>query len=108
MSNMKWHSFGDAEGTETRDYIDSLTHKMRITRKELAENHLNVSGRTLQGWMTRNEIPERYYKELQNLSLDSKPADKNQKPHNSSLEAYSDGELIAELIRRGIKITLGG
>lgn len=109
MSKMKWKIFGEEGGNDARDYIDSVRIKLGLGRKELSEDKLNISNRTLHGWMTQNKIPTKYFEAMERLCSEDKPKQDAQKSksNKNSLADYSDGELIAELVNRGIKINLG-
>ncbi len=112
MSKMKWRILGPEGGEETRDYIDSIRIRLGISRRALSEEKLNISNRTLHGWMTQNKIPNKYFEALERLTSEieniSEKSDIKQTVDSGLLSNYSDGELIAELVRRGLKINFGG
>jgi uncharacterized protein YjcR len=95
---------------EVRKVIDNATYSLRVTRKTLADK-LGISNRTLHGWITDGWIPWKHYDRLIEFTQkqDSVTPNEKTKPSqsNSKLKDFSTGELMEELVSRGIKVSFG-
>ena len=92
-----------------RKIIEDATYSLRVNRKELSEK-LGVSNRTLHSWITNGYIPWKHHNKMIEFASD-KPAQEESSPNGKppkDLGSYGTGELIDELLRRGIKVSLGG
>lgn len=109
MSKTKNGNFGDSKLAKA--YIDDLRKTLGISRAELARDYLRISGRTLAYWLKDGVIPEKHFKYLEKLlkqNTQETDSTSNTKTIKNGLDDYSDGELIAELVKRGLKINIGG
>lgn len=109
MAKTKDGKFKDSD--QAKAYIDNLRSKLGVSRAELANDYLRISGRTLAYWLKDGVIPEKHFNYLESLlkqiSTETETPSTNSTV-KTSLDNYSDGELIAELVKRGIKINIGG
>lgn len=101
-----------ASKDEVRKIIDDVVRALGISRQTLA-NKLKVSNRTLHSWITNHKIPWAHYEKLLELAKgdQSTEATTNRNVEGDSpkgLEKYGTGDLIAELVKRGVKVSLGG
>ena len=97
---------------EVRKIIDDVVGALGINRQNLA-NKLKVSNRTLHSWITNHKIPWAHYEKLLDLAKvgSSQEVTTNRSVgvgSSKGLENYGTGDLIDELLKRGVKVSLGG